>query len=148
MSKPTTSHKLEELLRQQKKIAQAIDRCSLAIKSLEAYLGTLNVKDVGVAEVKNIVKAYQTIGQGLDDEITGLREEAQKVELEITMERERLAGPAENQFLRKKASVGVFADCDGEVEIRLLYGAFTPVCRLKTEPPLFRCVSIILGSSV
>ncbi|KXN85068.1 Protein F37C4.5 [Leucoagaricus sp. SymC.cos] len=119
--KPTTSDKLDDLLHKKKKTDQAIDRCSLAIKSLETYLGTLNVKDVGVAEVANIVKTYQATGEGLDNQITGLRDELEKLESDIKIERKNLENPAENQELRKRASVGLFADTEGEVGIKLIY---------------------------
>ncbi|KAF5360523.1 hypothetical protein D9756_004506 [Leucocoprinus leucothites] len=122
IDKPTTSDRLEELLRKRKNTEQAIDRCSLAIKALETYLGTLNVKDVGVAEVANIVKTYQTTGEGLDDELNRLRDELAKIDSETDSERQKLTGPAENQQLRKKVAVGVFADSAEEVEIKLVYG--------------------------
>lgn len=118
-----TSDKLEELLRKKNKTEKAIDRCTLAINSLQTYLGTLDVKDVGVSEIANAITTYQTTGEGLDDELIRLRDELDKTESEVALERESLTGHMENQQLRKRASIGVSADGTGEVEIKLTYGA-------------------------
>lgn len=117
-----TSDKLEELLRKKNKTEKAIDRCTLAINSLQTYLGTLDVKDVGVSEIANAITTYQTTGEGLDDELIRLRDELDKTESEVALERESLTGHMENQQLRKRASIGVSADGTGEVEIKLTYG--------------------------
>ncbi|KAF9448781.1 hypothetical protein P691DRAFT_775153 [Macrolepiota fuliginosa MF-IS2] len=119
--KPTTSPKLEELLRQKKATEQSIDRCSLAINSLQTYLGTLNVKDVAVSEVANIVKTYQKTGEELDNQINKLRDQLEKTDAQINTERKNLTGPTENQDLMMKVAVGVFASEEGEVEFRLIY---------------------------
>ncbi len=77
-SKPISSAQLEELICHKAKTQQTIALCTLATKSLETYLGTLNVKDVDASEVANIIKAYQTTGEELDDQLTSLRDEVKK----------------------------------------------------------------------
>ncbi|KAJ3575514.1 hypothetical protein NP233_g1060 [Leucocoprinus birnbaumii] len=118
----TTSEKLEELLRRKKKTQHGIHRCNLAIKALETYLGTLNVKDVEVGEVANIVRTYQKTAGNLDDELTQLLDEMKKIDADVDSERQKLTGAVANQQLRKKVTVGLFADSDGEVGIKLIYG--------------------------
>lgn len=121
-AKPSTSEKLEELLRRKKRTEQAIERCSLANKSLHGYLGTLNVKDVGTAEVAVVVKTWQTTAEDIDNQVDELRAELGNIDSQLSTEQSRLAGPAENQDLRMKVALGVFADAEEEAEIRLVYG--------------------------
>jgi peptidoglycan hydrolase CwlO-like protein len=121
---PTISDKLEDLLRQKQKTEQAINRCNLAAKSLETYISTLNVKDVGVTEVPKIVKGYQSTGGELDNELTELQEQLKRLDEDITAERSTIStGTVDDEKLRMRVSVSLFAD-GGEVEIRLTYGLF------------------------
>ena len=59
----------------------------------------------------------------LDDQVTKLEKEIEDVQKAITEEEERLAGPTQNEKLNLKASIGVFAEFDGEIKIALIYGA-------------------------
>ena len=68
------------------------------------------------------MKGYETTGEELDNKAVELQDQLEKVEDEINAERVKLTGPAENEELRMKASVGVFADVESEVNIRLVYG--------------------------
>lgn len=123
--KPTTSAQLEELIQNKGKTEQAIARCTLAISSLETYLRTLNVKDVGVSEVANIVRTYQTTGEELDNQLNALHDEIQKVDARIAAEQRSLSGPTDNQDLQMKVTIGVFADVEGEVDLKLVYGMYS-----------------------
>ncbi|KAJ3505838.1 hypothetical protein NLJ89_g7202 [Agrocybe chaxingu] len=44
----------------------------------------------------------------------------------IAEERNLLAGPTGNEKLNLKATIGVFAEFDGEIKIALIYGALIP----------------------
>lgn len=75
-----------------------------------------------MSEIANAITTYQTTGEGLDDELIRLRDELDKTESEVALERESFTGHMENQQLRKRASIGVSADGTREVEIKLTYG--------------------------
>lgn len=121
-AKPSSSPQLEELLRNRENIEQAIDRYTISIRSLEAYLGTLNVKDVGVSQVANVVKAFLVTAEELHNQLTELRDKSGKLSTSINAERKVLSGPSGKQDLRTKVAIMVFADVEGEVEIKLIYG--------------------------
>ncbi|KAJ7268023.1 hypothetical protein C8J57DRAFT_1450382 [Mycena rebaudengoi] len=100
---PTTSPELTVLLRKKAKISSALARCEKSLASLEQYLGSLTVQHLEVSKLENVMDNYDSTGGKLDDK---------KAEIAV---------PHENDKLRVKAAINVFAQAAGNVEIALIY---------------------------
>ncbi|KAJ7268031.1 hypothetical protein C8J57DRAFT_1067701 [Mycena rebaudengoi] len=118
---PTTSPELTVLLRKKDKISSALARCEKSLASLEQYLGSLTVQHLEVSKLENVMDNYDSTGGKLDDKKAELTEQLKAIDIEITLERARIAVPHENDKLRVKAAINVFAQAAGNVEIALIY---------------------------
>ncbi|KAG6907487.1 hypothetical protein DXG01_008777 [Tephrocybe rancida] len=117
----TTSSAISALELKKEKTSKALERCQKAIASLEAYLSTMDVKTVDVAQVRNVVKEYDTTAEELDDRVLELQAQLKEIDEELAKERTNLRGLAYNGRLNKRVVISVFADIEGEVEIVLIY---------------------------
>ncbi|KAJ7644805.1 hypothetical protein FB45DRAFT_898710 [Roridomyces roridus] len=117
----TTSPKLDELLKKRESTSHALTRCEKSIASLEQYLGSLTVQHLEVTNLDTVLHSYEATGERLDAKKAGLTEELRVIDGEITDERQRLRVPHEDDKLRTKAAIGVFAKSAGDVEIALVY---------------------------
>jgi peptidoglycan hydrolase CwlO-like protein len=121
---PTTSPTLTGLLAKQKQTEKALARANKSLDSLQTYLQSVNTGHVDVTKLHDIVRHYDETAEGLDDRVTKLEDELEELATAITAEQEKLSGPTGNQKLNLRASIGVFADSEGEVKIALIYGTF------------------------
>jgi chromosome segregation ATPase len=119
---PTSSPKLTELLSTRAKAANALTRCEKALASLEQYLGSLTVQHLEVSRLDNVLEHYEATGARLDVKKAELTAELLRLDTEISLERTRIAVPHEDSKLRMQATIGVFAQAEGDVEIALIYG--------------------------
>ncbi|KAJ7713008.1 hypothetical protein B0H16DRAFT_1623171 [Mycena metata] len=118
---PTSSPALAALLRKREKTSNALARCNKSITSLEQYLSSLTVEYLDVSKLDSVMEQYDSTGDRLDAKKSELTEELRIIDLDITAERTRIAVPHENDKLRVKAAIGVFAQAAGDVEIALIY---------------------------
>jgi hypothetical protein len=120
---PSSSAILEDLLSKKEWNEKALERCKKSLVSLEGYLSSMNVQHVDVTEVAKVMDNYDAVGQKLDEKVTELERVIKGIEKEISSERGRLAGPSRtNHQLTLQATISVFAELEGDVEIVLLYG--------------------------
>jgi hypothetical protein len=119
---PTTSDKLQSLEADHTKTVKALARAEKALSSLQTYLTSLNSQHLEVTNLQSIVDNYDGAAEKLDDKVTELESKKEKLEKEIEEEKNALAGPKGNERLDLKATISVFADAEGEVEIALIYG--------------------------
>ncbi|KAJ7505942.1 hypothetical protein B0H11DRAFT_1795634 [Mycena galericulata] len=117
----TSSPKVVELLSKREKTANALTRCEKSLASLEQYLGSLTVQHLEVSKIENVLENYESTGARLDAKKSDLVEELRLVDADISAERERLRVPHEENKLRTKAAIGIFAPEAGSVEIALIY---------------------------
>jgi chromosome segregation ATPase len=120
---PTSSPELTALLNKREKTANALARCQKSIASLEQYLSSLTVEHLDVSKLESVMDNYDSTGEKLDAKKSDLTEELRKIDADISFERARIAVPHENNKLRVKAAIGVFAQAEGDVEIALIYGS-------------------------
>ncbi|KAF9465728.1 hypothetical protein BDZ94DRAFT_1320028 [Collybia nuda] len=113
---------LEDLLSKQEWNQKALERAKKSLASLEAYLSTLNVQHINVTELGQVMDSYDIAGEKLDKKVTELEKTLKGIEADIKVERKKLTGPTRDARLRKRATIGVFANSEGEVEIVLIYG--------------------------
>ena len=119
---PTTSTELKALELKRKQTEKALGRSRKAIASLETYLDSVNVQHVAVTALGEVVGSYESTCEKLDDQVTELEKQLVDLNSAVEAERKKLSGPTGNNKLNLKASIGVFADHQGEVEIALIYG--------------------------
>ncbi|KAJ7913867.1 hypothetical protein B0H13DRAFT_1612159 [Mycena leptocephala] len=118
---PKSSPKLEELLDTRESTANALTRCEEALSSLKQYLGSLTVQNLAVSQLESVLEQYESTGARLDAKRTEIKRELQRIDAGITAERAQIAVPPEQNKLRNRAAIGVFAQTAGNVEIALLY---------------------------
>ena len=70
---------------------------------------------------------YEKAAEELDIRGLELDEQLQDVDKEIEFERENLTRSSYNEKLNRRASIGLFTDSEGEVEIALKYGGFSDI---------------------
>ncbi|KAF8194400.1 hypothetical protein K438DRAFT_1588438 [Mycena galopus ATCC 62051] len=118
---PTSSPELTSLLSKREKTSNALARCQKSIASLEKYLSSLSVEHLDVSKLESVMENYDSTGAKLDAKQSELTSEIRVLDAEIALERARIAVPHENDKLRVKAAIGVFAQAEGDVEIALIY---------------------------
>ncbi len=123
----TTSETLTDLQTKQKQIEKAIARTRKSLASLEKYIGSLNTNHVDVTKLGDVVQNYETTAASLDDRFMELEDNLKAVEESIKKEKEKLSGPTGNEKLNLKATIGVFANVEGEVKVALIYGTYQPI---------------------
>ena len=119
---PTSSPSLVELLSKEKRVEKALGRTLKSLLSLETYLSSLKAEHLQVTKLQEVVEQYDSTAGNLDEKVTELEKELKETQEAIKEERKRLAGPTGNEKLNLKATIGVFADSEGEIKIALIYG--------------------------
>ena len=118
----TTSVAIEELLSKKQRTEKALERCKKSILSLEGFLSTLNVQHIDVTALGKVMENYDTTGAALDEKVIGLEKTLKSIDEQLEAERKNLNGPSRDQKLGQRATIGVFAEAEGEVEMALIYG--------------------------
>ncbi|CAA7265466.1 unnamed protein product [Cyclocybe aegerita] len=118
---PTTSPALDSLLAKKKQDEKALARVQKSLNSLETYLKSVKAQHLDVSKLQEVVREYDTTAGELDDKVTELEKQLEEADEAIAEERKRLAGPTGNEKLNLKATIGVFADFEGEIKIALIY---------------------------
>lgn len=132
--KQDTSDKLKSLQESREKVTKALERCKKSIQALESFLGSMNVQHVDHGNLDNVLGAYSKNGEKLDDEQSKLQKELDSLNAEIQEEQAYLSGPSTNERLGLQASIGVFAEVAGKVEIAVIYGASkTPIIIIQSS---------------
>jgi anion-transporting ArsA/GET3 family ATPase len=121
---------LVELLSKQKRAEKALARAVNSLSSLETYLSSVKVDHLEVTKLREVVEQYDSTAGDLDEKITVLEKELKETAEAIKKEKSRLAGPTGNEKLNLKATIGVFADKEGDINITLIYGTWY-------EPPQY-----------
>lgn len=71
---------------------------------------------------------YDATAEQLDERTLELEQKLSDIEEEIDAERVKLRGTTVDKKLNLRATIGVFADSAGEVEIVLIYGMSQTYC--------------------
>ena len=119
---PESSTKLQELEAELSKTSKALQRADKALQSVNKYLESLDTQHTSVDKLQDIVDSHDLAAGKLDEKITDLESNKARLEKAIEEEKEALKGPKDNGKLKVKASIGVFAKCDGEVDLVVVYG--------------------------
>ncbi|KAJ7659863.1 hypothetical protein B0H17DRAFT_992415 [Mycena rosella] len=115
----TSSPELTALLSKRERIADARSRCKKSLAALEQYLNSLTIQHLDVSKLESVMDNYDSTGEKLESKKSDLTEQLRSIDADIA--RARIDVPKENERLRMKAVVGVFAQTAGDVEIALIY---------------------------
>ncbi|KAF8959143.1 hypothetical protein BDZ97DRAFT_1839119 [Flammula alnicola] len=118
---PTTSPALVALVSQKKRAEKALARTLKSLSSMETYLASVKSEHLEVSKLKEVVQSYDANAEELDDKVTELEKEIKQMDEAIVDEKKKLAGPSGNEKLNLKATIGVFAESEGEIKIALIY---------------------------
>jgi hypothetical protein len=80
------------------------------------------VQHIDVTALAKVMENYDTTGAALDEKVLGLEKTLKSIDDQLVVERKNLTGPSVNNKLGQRATIGVFADVEGEVEMVLIYG--------------------------
>lgn len=116
---------------------KALQRCKKSIESVEAYLATLNVQHIDMAKLSQVVVDYDATAEQLDERTLELEQKLSDIEEEVDAEPAKLRGTTVDKKLNLRATIGVFADSAGEVEIVLIYGISQTCCNTMVQLTLF-----------
>ncbi|KAL4258531.1 Conserved hypothetical protein CHP02231 [Pleurotus pulmonarius] len=101
---------------------KAIARCTKAISSIESYLVTLDTKNVGSQQIGPMMDTYETEAEKLDLRLLKLEAELKELNKQIEKERAlRAAAQRQDNLLGKTATIDLFVDTEGQVELVLVY---------------------------
>ncbi|KAH6907606.1 hypothetical protein BKA70DRAFT_360154 [Coprinopsis sp. MPI-PUGE-AT-0042] len=103
------------------KTSKALQRAQKALGSVNKYLESLDTQHTDIGNLQNIVDNYDIAAGKLDEKISTLEIAKDQLEKAIEEEKKALSGPKNDEKLGLKASIGVFASIEGEVEIILIY---------------------------
>lgn len=84
----------------------------------------MSASHVDPAKLRDVVQTYDATAGDLDNKVTELENELKELESALEAEKDKLSGSSGNEKLNLKASVAVFADFDGEIDIALIYGDY------------------------
>nr|GAT46058.1 predicted protein [Mycena chlorophos] len=114
---PTSSEKLDELNGQRDEVSDALSRCEQSIATLKQYLGSLTVEHLLVGDLDDVLTRCDATAARLDARKKKLKTELVRIDNEMAEENERIKVPQDDEKLRMTASIGIFAEEAGEVEI-------------------------------
>lgn len=123
---------LVSLLEGQREVTQkAVARCTKAIASIEAYLGTLDAKSLSFEHLGPLMDAYETQAEKLDLKLLKLQAELKELHIQISQERAALWAAKQRRvgLVGKMATIDIFVETEGKIELVLIYGKSTPLQR-------------------
>lgn len=106
----------------QKRDHQALVRTRKSITALEGYLASIRAENVSADKLKAAVETYDTNAEALDDRVTALEQDIKLTGELIQAEFAKTARRPQNAKLNLKATIGVFADAEREINIAIVYG--------------------------
>ncbi|KAL0067400.1 hypothetical protein AAF712_005629 [Marasmius tenuissimus] len=119
----TSSPKLDELRLNRTRTQKALGRCEKSINSLETYLGSTSVQHTKSNNLGAMMSDYETAASQLDDKLLELEQQLKQLDDKIRDEEETLARQSSTDPGRR-ASIGLVAEADSDVELILIYGVY------------------------
>ena len=121
----TTSPAIDDLLHKRQRTEKGLERCKKSLASLEGYLSTLNVQNVNANTLVDVMENYNETGARLDEKVLILEKQLKDFDEQLSVERKSLTDTPHSDMLRQRATISVFAEIEGEVEIALIYGMWS-----------------------
>ncbi|KAF4607892.1 hypothetical protein EYR40_000228 [Pleurotus pulmonarius] len=119
---PTASDELKSLQKEKKLVESAIQRCKSSIESIRSYVTSATAVNVPSADIGQLLQNCETEGAKLDSQLLELEEKLSAVDEAVEAEEKKLAGGnVEQDALGMTASIGLFANEAGQIELTLIY---------------------------
>ncbi|KAF6751361.1 hypothetical protein DFP72DRAFT_1137934 [Ephemerocybe angulata] len=124
---PQSQQKLKELYIQRDQLDRALDRYERTLKGLNDYLRSLTIQHVDAETLVQTIESVDTASKKYEDKIAEAKQDLRRVGDEIREEKMVLNGGGKDRAesrhqLRKMATVNVFAEVEGEIEMVVTYG--------------------------
>ncbi|KAK1218565.1 hypothetical protein PQX77_018743 [Marasmius sp. AFHP31] len=119
----TSSPQLDELRLNRTRTQKALERCKKSISSLETYLGSTSVQHTKSTDLGAMMSDYETAASQLDDKLLELEQQLKQLDNKVRDEEETLARQSSIDPGRR-ASIGLVAEADSDVELILIYGVY------------------------
>ncbi|KAJ4000504.1 hypothetical protein F5050DRAFT_1685305 [Lentinula boryana] len=124
-----TSPTLQELIAKKDLLRSAIHRTRTSSRALETYMSSMSAHVVPLTEVGSFLETYSFHGSRLDEELAKLKKEEDEVYNNIQAEKVRIKAEQSSQSnggaLGMQASIGLFAENEGQIELELVYAVFS-----------------------
>ncbi|TFK17639.1 hypothetical protein FA15DRAFT_698379 [Coprinopsis marcescibilis] len=120
-----TSAKLKELLREKEVLDQRAHRAQKTLAALDKYIGTLVANSTPSASLKDVLVDYNSNAEGIQAETLVIDDKQTEVDEAVRAEKLALEGKKRDSRLNVRASIGVFADSAGEIELSLVYAVYS-----------------------
>ncbi|KAF4603077.1 hypothetical protein EYR38_003482 [Pleurotus pulmonarius] len=119
---PTASDELKRLQKEKKLVESAIQRCKSSIESIRSYVTSATAVNIPSADIGQLLQNCETEGAKLDSQLLELEEKLSTVDEAVEAEEKKLAGGnVEQDALGMTASIGLFANEAGQIELTLIY---------------------------
>ncbi|KAF6742864.1 hypothetical protein DFP72DRAFT_859715, partial [Ephemerocybe angulata] len=124
---PQSQQKLNELYSQRDQLDRALDRYERTLKGLNDYLRSLTIQHVDAETLVQTIESVDTASKKYEDKIAEAKQDLRRVGDEMREEKMVLNGAGKDKAesrhqLRKMATVNVFAEVEGEIEMVVTYG--------------------------
>ncbi|KAF5335630.1 hypothetical protein D9758_014804 [Tetrapyrgos nigripes] len=122
---PKSSPALEDLKSRKRLLKKALHRCSITSRTLTVFMENAASHPTDFTRLQDITQQFSDAGKKVDKEEMELETELKEVEAEIEKEKKKLSGAAFadiDPLLKKKVSIGLYAEKDTSVELVLTYG--------------------------
>lgn len=128
---PSDPPRVKEIRREKVIVEQGCYRASQALKTLDRYIESLNASTMPASQLQEALSEYSKGAETYQAQILAFQDKVAELDAAIKAEAEKaLEGDRSRRdsALNKKASIGVFAEEEGEVEIVLVYGTDSLSC--------------------
>ncbi|KAF9492706.1 hypothetical protein BDN71DRAFT_1473629 [Pleurotus eryngii] len=116
---PTTSEELKGLQKEKRLIEGAIERCQASIAALRSYVASVAADRVPSEKLGQLLQHCETEGERLASRLLELEDQLSVSDEAI---KKRLSGAnTSDVLLNLTASIGLFANEEGDVELTLIY---------------------------
>ncbi|RDB30474.1 Protein F37C4.5 [Hypsizygus marmoreus] len=120
-SEMLSSPVLIRLHRDKQRTENALARCKKALEYVDGYMKSLKIENLDVSKIGTVTDTYDETAEKLNDRVIELDLRLENIDAEILDEEMRREANMKKDKLRLKASIGVFAEQEGLIEIVLIY---------------------------
>lgn len=120
----TSSDALEDLSKRKKIYEKEYERAKKSLPTLETYLSLLKIEPLDSSTLYEAMKSYETCAKDLDQTILELENKLAQVNVKISEEKTRLPVPTVEVERNLKATIGISATVDEQINFTLIYGVY------------------------
>jgi predicted nuclease with TOPRIM domain len=123
--KVSTSEAYQRLEDESKRVEDSIQRNSVTVFSLRSYIQSMKMENVDPAKLPEILESFDSASEKLDSKAVELKKRQEELTQLKIEERSKITAQLNKDKLKMKASIGMFVEHEGEVEIVLIYGVYS-----------------------